>query len=275
MSKVTPQARKKYQEKVQEYKKNIETMKKKEAQLQQLADKEKRKAPFCKIQMANENLNMVSYYCVMNNVSLSLLGVKNENFLNEGRKACYKAIIYLEEVVSRYLDVPFHEYEDKLKQIEVFTPDKRYNFIRKIGFSIQTVVDGFGLNSKWKWSFVEMEGRFAVISKNLLDLKQLKENMDPRAEYYDAVTDHVRIARDLLSTSADAYREKYELSTSRFDDFQQAINFLSALKRLYFNTDTARLEDIKKKIEVWKTFMEKEMKTKSKKSLRDRLKKNS
>jgi hypothetical protein len=59
--------------------------------------------------------------------------------------------------------------------------------------------------------------------------------------------------------SATRYREKYELSTFRIDDFKLAINYLSALRRLHIylgeNNDA---ETVKKNIEIWKIKMEKD-----------------
>ena len=107
----------------------------------------------------------------MSSLSLSFLGVKNEAYLNEARKCIYKAIIYLEEIVSGLVDAPFSDYEAGLETISAFSDESRYNLVRKMGFTIDSLEEGFGENSKWKWSFVELEGRFAAVAKNLLNLK--------------------------------------------------------------------------------------------------------
>jgi hypothetical protein len=60
-----------------------------------------------------------------------------------------------------------------------------------------------------------------------------------------------------MQKSADRYREKYELSTSRIDDFKLAISYLAALRRLHIilgEPDNA--EVVKKKADVWKAKME-------------------
>ena len=98
-------------------------------------------------------------------------------------------------------------------------------------FQFSSVKDAFGENTKWKWSFVELEGRFAVVAKNLMDLKTLMAGMDPRAEFYQERLAHLKLVKRLLQQSADGYREKYELSTSRIDDFKLAINYLGSLRR--------------------------------------------
>ena len=125
---------------------------------------------------------MVAHYLLMNSLSLSLLGIRNEAYLNEARKCCYKAIIWLEEVVTSLIDAPFSEYEEALAAIENVTDESRYELVRKIGFAIDSIEEGFGENSKWKWSFVELEGRFAAVTRNLLNLKTLLAGMDPRVD---------------------------------------------------------------------------------------------
>ena len=54
--------------------------------------------------------------------------------------------------------------------------------MRKMGFTIDSLEDGYGDNSKWKWSFVDLEGRFAATAKNLLNLRTFIAGMDPRSE---------------------------------------------------------------------------------------------
>ena len=199
----------------------------------------------------------------MNKVSTELLGLKNEELLNKARKACYKSIIYLEKVVSDYIDVPFSEYEEKLEKIADFSDEGRWALIQKLGYSIDSVKNGYGENTKWKWSFVELEGRYGTVAKNILDLKKVLSGMDPRVEGYEVRFSHIRLVKKLLQQAADRYREKYELSTSRLDDFKLAIKYLSALRRLHsIMGDTNETEVVKKKIDIWKTKMESDQKRK-------------
>ena len=73
----------------------------------------------------------------------------------------------------------------------------------------------------------------------------------------------IELVKQLLQKAADKYREKYELSTRRIDDMKLAINYLKALKRLYITlNEKQNLEIIKKKIEVWNTKMEADLKKK-------------
>ena len=108
---------------------------------------------------------------------------------------------------------------------------------------------------------MEIEGRYATIVKNLLDLKHLTAGLDPRADFYSERNAHLRITKQLLEQSANRYREKYELSTLRIDDFKLAISYLSALRRLHIVLgEVEESEVVRKKIDVWRAKMESDSK---------------
>lgn len=265
MGKISAEGKKYYLEKLKQYKEAIEQIKNREKDLLKIVQHDENGAEYKRITLSDEGLNLVSYFVLMNNLSLTLLGIKNEAYLNDARKACYKSLIYLEEIVSSYIDVPYSDYEEKLEKISGYSQKDRWALLRKLGYSIQTVKDCFGENTKWKWSFVELEGRMATVTKNFLDLKNLVKGLDPRAEFYDERYDHLSLVKELLQQSADRYREKYELSTLRLDDFKIAINYLGALKRIHaLLGEMDEAEVIKKKIDIWKTKMDTDQKNSEK-----------
>ncbi len=257
MAKVSEEARTKYFERIKVYKKQIEDALKNEVKLKSIINSTEQGAEYQKISLAKENMAIISNFILMNQLSISLLGIKNENFLNDARKSCYKVIIYLEEVFSDYLDAPYGDYSDKLEKVEDYPDAERFLLIRELGFSIQSVKEGFGENSKWKWSIIELEARLATLAKNVIDLKKFVPGMDPRSEGFRERVEHFRMTCRLLQGAADNYRMKYELSTGRMDDFKTAINYLSALKRFFTLTNQKReIEELKKKIDIWKTKMD-------------------
>jgi len=257
VGKISAEAKKRYFERVKEYKAVIDQIQQREADVIRTLKSDDKAADYKRLALANDSLDLVSYHILMNSLSVTLLGVKNEAFLNDARKGCYKSIIYLEEAVTPFIDVPFSDYEEHLARIEKVKDEARYKLVRKLGYSIQAVTDEFGENSKWKWSFVELEGRYATVTKNLLNLKTLVSGMDPRVEGYPVRVAHLNLAKRLLQQAADRYRQKYELSTLRVDDFKLAISYLSALRRLHIVLGESEDSDgLRKKIEIWKTKME-------------------
>ncbi|MBN1685804.1 MAG: hypothetical protein JW852_04070 [Spirochaetales bacterium] len=257
MARISNEAKNRYAQRITAYKKTVEGLLKQEAAVLNTLNDGAETIPYKKIDLAEKMLDLVSYYVLMNSTSAFLLGVKNEAYLNAARKACYKSIIYLEDTLSSLIDVPFSDYEGKLAAIEKYEDPKRFALLNKLGFSIQAIIDGFGENTKWKWAFVELEGRFATVAKNFLDLKNLLAGLDPRSPGYAARTAHLNLVKKLLQTSADKYRQKYELSTHRIDDFKIAIDFLGGLRRLHVLIgEVNEAQDMKKKIDIWRSKME-------------------
>ncbi|MDC7223979.1 MAG: hypothetical protein PQJ60_09575, partial [Spirochaetales bacterium] len=148
-----------------------------------------------------------------------------------------------------------------LTEVTAFQEKDRFSLIRKLGFAICSIEDGFGPNSKWKWSFVELEGRLAAISKNCLDMKRFIAGLDPRVEGYKERLFHMDMTCELLQKSAEEYRKKYELSTRRLDDYKKALDYLGALRRIYVLLNKPeQAEAMKKKRDVWLVKLNQDMK---------------
>ena len=183
--------------------------------------------------LCEDMIYVSSLYMAQNELSLKILEVKNNDALNEARKVLYRAIIYLEDLVSNFIDVSYSELAEKYEAISHISLEKRYYISRKLGLAINLLEEAFGENSKWKWSFVELKGRFAVVAKNLLDMRtHAKDYFDPNSPLYETAVQYVRMVNQLLESSASGYRDKYELSTRRLDDMRNAIKFLLARHKI-------------------------------------------
>ncbi|MFA6507257.1 MAG: hypothetical protein WCT14_14255 [Treponemataceae bacterium] len=261
MAKISTEARHLYLEKAKQYRETIDNILLREKNILAVMDKDSNGAAFKRLMLADEMLNIASNFLVMHGMSTNMLGVKNEDALNEARKSLYKSVIYLEEIVTGLVDSPFSDYEDKFAEISSFDAARRYGLVRKLGLAIRLVEDAYGDNTKWKWAFVELEGRFAAVAKNLFDLKGAVVNLDMRAADYETTVYHLRTVKRLLMQAADRYREKYELSTNRIDDFKLAIAFLNSLRRLNSLVgDRDEAETVKKKAEIWAAKLEADQK---------------
>ncbi len=257
MAKISNEAKQRYSEKVREYKQRIEQYLQHEKKILQTLPGDDNGAHYKRITLADDRLNLASYYLLLNRISVALLGVKNDAFLNDARKSCYQSIIFMEQVVTGFIDAPYSDYREHLEMIADYHDSRRFALARKLGFTIQSVEDDFGDNSKWRWSFVELEGRYATVTKNLINMKTVIAGMDPRVEGYEERVGHLNLAKELLQRAADRYREKYELTTLRIDDFKLAIAYLAALRRIHIMLgETQQSDVIKKKIDVWKSKME-------------------
>jgi hypothetical protein len=256
MAKISQAAKDQYDERVREYKDHADRLIAREQEVLAEIEKNPSGAEYKKVKLSNELLNLASLYLLMNRLYLSLLGVKKPELLDEARRSCYRSVIYLEQVVSNVIDGAFSDYSDRLEAIKALPDEQRYRLAQKMGFTIQSVREDLGDNAKWRWGFVELEGRFATVTKNLMNLKTMIAGLDPRVPGYEARLEHLQFVKDLLKTSAERYREKFELVSTRIDDFKQAIAFLSALKRIHTVIgETAQADELKRKIDVWRSRM--------------------
>jgi hypothetical protein len=246
-----------YEEKTSSYNSSVEQVLKDTQDVETALKKGEIPEPeFMKIKLSISMLTLVSNYLAMNQISVSVFGKANENLLNEARRSIHRCLTYLEEVVTNIIDAPFSDYADGLAKIEAVSPLQRYSLVEKIGQQLNNLKEAYGKNNKVANIILEFEGRYAIVAKNLINLRDYFVNSDFESPHYEPTTRHVRKVRELLEQSADGYRKKYELSTKAIDDFQKGINYLSALKRLdIFTGDQESAVITKKKIETWTAKM--------------------
>lgn len=274
MAKVSKEAKQLYSDKISEYKSSLEETNKKIDQMKLILQSDNSGASYKRLLISEESMKLISLYCIMNRLSLDLLGIKNEFFINEARKLCYEVIVLLEDVFSDAVNVPFSEYQDNIVEISTYPVESKYNLLKKLGFCIQMVKDAFGENSKWKMSFIDLEGRHAVIAHNSIDFKHIVKELDPRArEVYGLHINFIEMTIRALNDSANNYRLKYELTTNKLDDFKKAILLLATLKRLYsYIGKRKELDEVQKRIDVWKAKLQSDMTIQEKKAKESRLK---
>jgi hypothetical protein len=270
MARTSNEMRYLYLEKIKGYREHIAAFLQQEKTILTAIRQEPENASVKQLVLVDEMLNLTSYYILISAISQSMLKNRNEDALNDGRKSLYKSIIYLEGIVSNRVDAPFSDYEDKLVPLEPINAARRYLLIRKMGLCIDLLENAYGDNTKWRWAFVDMEGRYAAAAKNILDLKKVVVNTDPQSPFYEPTVYHLRLVKGLLAQAADRYREMYELSTRRFGDFSMGIHFLGALRRIYIllgNREEA--EVVKKKIDIWSAKLEIDSKGAQQKKVQD------
>lgn len=262
MAKVMTENRELCEIKCEPYKKMIKEATDRETQVLESIKKTPAGVEYQKLNLCDEMIGVATYYIQINALTVELVNTKDNEALNNARKMLYKAIIYLEEVVSNVVDALQSDMEEKLASISNASVEKRFYLIRKLGLCIDILIEAFGDNSKWKESFVELQGRFATVAKNLLDLKKAtKDYFDPNSPDYETSVLYIRLVRKLYDQSATAYRDRYELATHRIDDMRIAILFLSGARRVAIALGEAEeAEEIKKKAGVWRQKVEADQK---------------
>lgn len=263
MAKISEQTRLQFKEAVRPYEEKITATLEKEKTILNTIHPGDLGSEYKKLALCEDVIYVSTLYMAQNSLSLKLMEVKNNEALNDARKMLYKAVIYLEDVVTGQIDIPYGDLSPYHEKIGNTPLVQRYTLIRKLGLAINMLKDAFGDNSKWKWSFVELDGRFAAVAKNLIDTKAaVKDYFDPRAREYETTVEYMRLIMKLLDQSASSYRDKYELSSRRIDDMRNGIKYLLALHRLYIVLGKSQdAEDIKKKAMVWRDKMDADQKT--------------
>ncbi len=219
-----------------------------------------------RIAIANEYLNLVPIYCEMNDYSVQILGIKNDAHLTAGRKSIYQATAQMEKIYGTEIDTPLTENDEIHAKLKAFNPRRKLNFFKKMEYDIYFVEHEFGESSKWKWSFVELYGRYAALLKNTIDFKSVMMSLDPRVEFYSERMELLRLVKHALDDAARRYREKYELGDHDFADMRKAIDFKKALMRIHIILKENELaQEVKKMITKWNQKLEEDIKAKEEK----------
>jgi hypothetical protein len=95
MGKITLEQRNRYFEKVKEHRKTIDAGLAKEKTILELLAKDGTGAGYKRLKLANDALDLCSWNMLVNTLSVSLLGIKNEEYLLEARKILLRAIKYI------------------------------------------------------------------------------------------------------------------------------------------------------------------------------------
>lgn len=203
--------------------------------------------------LLNQVLNEISLNITISRVSIHLLAIKNENFLNSARKAFYVFIQLIEDLFGKHIDTMMDENLDHLKVLDtVHSNLERFEVFKKAGFLLKKLEHLYGENSKWKWSFVELQGRLVNCMKNAINFQSLIKNLDPSVPAYVERMELLDVLQKNLTVAAERYRSKYELTNKRADDMNCALDFVSFHKRLAnILNEPNTVAECKKKFDTW------------------------
>lgn len=214
--------------------------------------------------IANLYIDIAINYIKMNRLSMHVMDLKQDELLENARKAIYNALATLEKLVGDVLDGDLNEISDRLTSTEKMTPYRKLYLFKRIENILKVLSEELEAG-KWKYKILEMFGKFAIIVKNSINFKEYT-SMVPTNPNYRHYTELIAYAKDLLRKSADEYREKYEISGHEVSDMRKAQEFLKAIMRInnvlgYYEES----KEIKKIIDKWSQKMEEDLKAKDKK----------
>ncbi|MDR1363709.1 MAG: hypothetical protein LBJ35_06640 [Spirochaetaceae bacterium] len=250
-----------YQKRIEPYRIRIKELLQKEEAILAECRRDSSTAAVKLFFLADRMLNVASNYLVINGIGAAMFEIKDEESLSEAKKFYSKALIYLENIVTGKVDVPFSDYADALAELRPVYMSQRCNLVKKLGLTCSLLKIAYGDNTKWRWVFVDMEGLCAAVSKNLLDLKRVQSNTDASSPDYEPIIYHTHFVKKMLTDAADRFYARYSLATKRSEDLRKAINFLSALNRIHsVLNEKSEAEDSKKKLDNWQNRLDNDLK---------------
>ncbi|MBN2038436.1 MAG: hypothetical protein JW864_00225 [Spirochaetes bacterium] len=187
---------------------------------------------YLNIEAILDYIKIIRLYIKMNDISLDMLDQKNETYLNNARKEIYKVLQLAEEIVGSDIDRSLKENEEYLKKIDKVNPLQIINLLNLIQNMILMLIKRMGEGSKWKWSFVDMQGRIAVIMKNFINFSDIQKYRDPRTEFFRERQDLLKLCKKNLGIAAQQFRTRYEVSTQVPADMLKSIELLSSLRKI-------------------------------------------
>jgi len=219
---------------------------------------------FKRIAAAIAYLDAVQIYCKMNDYSLQIMDIKNDLYLTNARKNIYQTIKLLESIVGTAIDSSLTDNAEIIERLTLINPKRLLHLLKKIEYCIAMVEYAEGENSKWKWTFVEMFGKYAALTKNFINFKEYVNKMNDATDpYYVEINETIQLAIRVIEEAARKYRTKYELSTMEVTDMSKGIDFLSLLLRIYIILNEQQLaQETKKTVEKWKDKLELDLKKK-------------
>jgi len=256
-----------YNEHIKEFKTAIDASNKRLAEL----EKKKKESPRIKgyyiIEQVLELLKIIMLDINISDSSLEILSIKNEKSRGDARTKFYTVLQKMEDLLGKDVDRSLKENEEYLAQIERINPQQMLKLIQRIHFVLATIIDKIGEGSKWKWSFVELNGRGAVITKNAINFSDLQKYRDPRTEFYRERQAMMQLCKQSLRDTAQLYRTRYEQSTKAPEDILKSIELLSALRRIHILfSEVEEGNKVKMTIDALQARLEAEEKEKDKKS---------
>ncbi|MBN1531040.1 MAG: hypothetical protein JXA20_00105 [Spirochaetes bacterium] len=236
-----------YNDEIKDIKSSVDKLQKKVNETVSKRKKMPAIAPYYVLESVVNLLLIIEDYLKMNDLSVEMLGIKNETFLNNARKEFYKVLQQMEEIVGKDVDRSLRENDEYIDRIERLNPHQILKLVQRIHFVLRSLRNKVGETSKWKWSFVELQSRVAVITKNITKFSDIAKLRDPRVEYFYDRRDLMQLCKESLTEAARQYRAKYEMAGKSREDLKRSIEFLSSLRRIHVifgeSEDAAKLKN--------------------------------
>ena len=254
---ITKEQKEEFNENLTDFKVFLESLKKDSSLYKTQLRKSKKLEPYFYTALAIDSVKFINTCLLINEMSVHIMDLKSENYMNQGRKEIYNAFSYIEKAVGSDYENGLDENRDLLDRVTTFNPIQRLNLIKSLKKGIDDLVEAYGSGSKWKWSWPELYFKLAVVSKNLMDWRAFEAEADLDNPYYYPRREHFNLVIEFSSFAAQEYRTKYDLSTQDVSELKKSIALLEMNRKIFQITgETDDMEKTKNLIESLKEKVE-------------------
>lgn len=208
-----------------------------EKRIRELTSRKKSKSniePYYNLEIVTYLAQTIDLYIQMSDLSVAMLGIKNSKSLDAAKSNFSKILQYMKETVGDEVDrESLKDNEDYLAKIDKLNPGEIFDFANRLNDTFLKLKDRMGEDSKWKWLFVELQSKVAIIIRNLINFSNILKYRDPREEFFRVRREHLGLAKASLEEAAKLYRTKYEISSKSREDLKKSIEILEALRKVH------------------------------------------
>ncbi|MCL2155938.1 MAG: hypothetical protein FWH53_09765 [Leptospirales bacterium] len=214
--------------------------------------------PYYNLEIVIYLINTIELYLKMNDLSVTMLGIKNSQSLDNAKSNFSKILLLFKETVGDEVERDsLKENEEYLCRIDKINPRQILDMLIKVDTTFSNLRSRMGEESKWKWLFVELQAKLAVITRNFINFSDIQKYRDPREPFFRDRIEHLRMAKSALEEAAKQYRTKYELSAKSREDLKKSIEILEALRKIHLTMGESNEADkIKTTIDAAKQTLE-------------------
>ncbi len=252
-----------YNDEIKDYKREVDHFKKSINEAVSKKKKHPNIAGYYNLEIVSRFMDTIDNYLKMNDLSVEMLGIKNSTFLENARKEFYKVLQYMEEVVGKDIDRSLRQNDSYLATINRVNPAQHLAFIKRIHNIFESLRNKFGQDTKWKWTFVELQARVSIITKNITSFSDVARYRDPRTKFFSERRELMQLCKESLTEAARQFRTKYEMAGRSRDDLKTSIEYLAVLRKIHVlfgeDVEATKLKNI---IDAAKMALEAEDKSK-------------
>jgi hypothetical protein len=196
--------------------------------------KNKKLEPYYNIEIVNYLLGSIEQNIKINELSVNMLGIKNNKSLDMAKSNFSRILQLMKENFGDEVDrESLKENEEYLAKISRLNARQILDLTNRINDTFHRLKNSMGGDSKWKWLFVELQAKVAIMIRNLINFSDIQKYRDPRTEFFYDRREHLTLAKDSLEEAAKQYRTKYELSAKAREDLKRSIELLEALRKIH------------------------------------------